>query len=124
MHPEDLSYMPEGMGDLHGEFFTRLYPMEAMNSMLSSCDFVVVALPLTEETHHILGAPAFEAMKETAYLVNVGRGALVDEAALTEALKLAKSPVRCWMSLSKNPCPQIVPCGIWKMCSSATCFRI
>lgn len=113
MHPEDLSYMPEGMGDPHGEFFTRLYPMEAMNSMLSSCDFVVVALPLTEETHHILGTSAFEAMKETAYLVNVGRGALVDEAALTEALNTGKIAGAMMDVFEQEPLPADSP--LWDM---------
>ncbi|QRN82573.1 hypothetical protein JR338_09085 [Chloroflexota bacterium] len=87
--------------------------MEAMNSMLSSCDFVVVALPLTEETHHILGAPAFEAMKETAYLVNVGRGALVDEAALIEALKTGKIAGAMLDVFEQEPLPADSP--LWDM---------
>jgi phosphoglycerate dehydrogenase-like enzyme len=61
--------------------------MEALHSLLKDSDFVVVALPLTDETHHILDAAAFEVMKESAYLINVGRGKLIDEAALIEALK-------------------------------------
>ena len=87
MHPEDSGYSKEGMGDPHGELFNRLYPIEAMHSLLKDSDFVVVALPLTDETHHILDAQAFEAMKETAYVINVGRGGLVDEKALIQALK-------------------------------------
>lgn len=87
MHPEDTGYTPEGMGDPHGDFFDRLYPMEALHSLLKDSDFVVVALPLTDETYHILDAGAFEVMKDTAYLINVGRGKLIDEAALIQALK-------------------------------------
>ncbi len=87
MHPEDREYTREGMGDPRGDFFDRLYPFEALHSFLASCDFVVVALPLTHETQHILNAEAFEAMKLSAYLVNVGRGGLVDENALIQAIK-------------------------------------
>lgn len=86
MHPEDSGYHRENMGDPHGDFFNRLYPIEALHSFLGECDFVVVALPLTEDTHHILDAAAFRAMKETAYLVNIGRGGLIDEGALIQAL--------------------------------------
>jgi phosphoglycerate dehydrogenase-like enzyme len=87
LHPEDAGYTPEGMGDPQGEFFHRLYPIEALHSLLGASDFVVAALPLTAETHHILDAAALEAMKETAFLVNVGRGELIDQAALVSALK-------------------------------------
>jgi len=87
MHPEDTGYTPEGMGDPQGDFFHRLYPMEALHSVLAESDFVVMTLPLTDQTRHLLNAEAFAAMKNTAYLVNVGRGALMDENALAEAIK-------------------------------------
>ena len=64
-----------------------LYPPSMLHVLLERSDFVVDALPLTAETTHILGAPEFKAMKRTAYVINVGRGAQIDEAALTEALK-------------------------------------
>ncbi len=55
-------------------------------NVLSRSDFVVICLPLTEETHHLVGELALRAMKPTAYLINVSRGAVVDEAALLRAL--------------------------------------
>lgn len=113
MRPEDQGYMPEGMGDPHGDFFNRLYPMEALHSLLSACDFVVAALPLTEETHHILNAAAFEAMKETAYLVNVGRGALVDEGALVEALKAGMIAGAALDVFEEEPLPEDSP--LWDL---------
>ncbi len=86
IHPEDDGYTKEGMGDPHGEFFHRLYPIEALHSLLKESDFVVMALPLTDETHHILNEQAFEVTKDTAYVINVGRGGLIDEQALIQAL--------------------------------------
>ena len=109
MNPEDEGYIPEGMGDPHGDFFTRLYPIEALHGLLSASDFVVVTLPLTNETRHILDAQAFEAMKETAYLVNVGRGALVDEAALVAALKAKKLAGAALDVFEQEPLPEDSP---------------
>lgn len=56
-------------------------------SLLRESDFVVVTCPLTPETRHMINRDAFAAMKRTAWLINVGRGAVVEEAALIDALK-------------------------------------
>jgi phosphoglycerate dehydrogenase-like enzyme len=87
MEPEDEDYVMDGLGDPHGDFFNRLYPIEALHSMLGECDFVILALPLTDETFHLIDAAAFNAMKPIAYLINVGRGALIDQQALVAALQ-------------------------------------
>lgn len=113
MHPGDTGYIPKGMGDPHGDFFQRLYPLEALHSMLAKCDFVVAALPLTDQTRHILNAAAFAAMKNTAYLVNVGRGALVDEAALVEALKGKVIAGAALDVFEEEPLPQNSP--LWEL---------
>jgi phosphoglycerate dehydrogenase-like enzyme len=55
--------------------------------MLAECDYVVIALPLTPETIHYVGAAELRAMKPTAYLVNIARGPIVDEEALIQALR-------------------------------------
>jgi phosphoglycerate dehydrogenase-like enzyme len=56
-------------------------------AILAAADIVSVHLPLTAETHHLLGADALARMKPTAVLVNTSRGAVIDEAALFEALR-------------------------------------
>jgi len=86
MHPEDRGYSAEGKGDPHGEYFDRLYPIEALHSVLAASDFVVMALPLTHQTRNILDEVAFKAMKNSGYLINVGRGGLIDEQALIRAI--------------------------------------
>jgi len=55
--------------------------------MLPDCDYVVAVLPSTPETKHLFDARAFDAMKETAFFVNVGRGSVVDTEALLAALQ-------------------------------------
>jgi lactate dehydrogenase-like 2-hydroxyacid dehydrogenase len=56
------------------------------STLLAESDVVTVHTPLTAETHHLIDAAAFRAMKPTAYLINTARGGVVDEAALIEAL--------------------------------------
>ncbi len=68
-------------------FVDRVYPFEGLLEMLPECDYVVAAAPLTAETRHLVGASAIAAMKKSAVVMNVGRGPVVDEAALIAALE-------------------------------------
>jgi phosphoglycerate dehydrogenase-like enzyme len=58
-----------------------------LHAILARTDVVLAAAPLTPATRHLLGAEAFAAMKRGAIVINVGRGPVVDEAALVEALR-------------------------------------
>jgi D-2-hydroxyacid dehydrogenase (NADP+) len=64
-----------------------LYPPEALHEVLGQVDIVSLHLRLSEETRHLIDAPALAAMKPGALLVNTARGPIVDEAALIEALE-------------------------------------
>lgn len=85
--PEDEGYTPEGQGDPAGDFFTRLYPIQALQSMLKLCDLVVVAVPETTKTIRLIGSAEIQAMKPSAFLINLGRGNAIDLPALTDALE-------------------------------------
>lgn len=63
-----------------------VWPSERLPELLAASDFVVIAAPHTPETHKLFRRRQFEQMKRTAYLINVGRGAIVDLADLTRAL--------------------------------------
>jgi len=63
-----------------------LLPQSRMKQMLAKSDFVVLSVPLTPETHHIIGERELNAMKPSARLINIGRGQLVDEEVLIRAL--------------------------------------
>ena len=58
-----------------------------LREMIKECDFVSVHCVLNKDTHHLIGAEELACMKSTAMLINVSRGAIVDEAALLQALK-------------------------------------
>lgn len=60
---------------------------DGLRRLLGESDFVVTSLPATPETTDLINADTLRAMKPSAYLVNVARGAIVDEAALAEALR-------------------------------------
>lgn len=60
---------------------------EELPYLLTESDYVVVALPLTDETRSLIGEAELRAMKPNAVIVNIGRGAIIDEAALVQALK-------------------------------------
>lgn len=55
-------------------------------SMISQCDYIVVAAPLTADTRGLIGEPEFAAMKPDAVIINIGRGPVIDEAAMIRAL--------------------------------------
>ena len=58
-----------------------------LDTVFRESDFVCVNCPLSEETHHLVNAERLRLMKPTAYLVNTARGPIIDQAALTEALR-------------------------------------
>ena len=69
------------------EVFEKISGLSDLDSRLSDADVVVLTLPLTNETKHLFNANRFERMKTGAVLVNIARGAIVDENALINALE-------------------------------------
>jgi phosphoglycerate dehydrogenase-like enzyme len=69
-----------------GNLVERTYTPEQRLEMLSRCDYVVVAAPLTSETRGMIGEAEFEAMKPSAVVINVGRGPVINEEAMVRAL--------------------------------------
>ena len=65
----------------------EVFPSHRLNDMLAECDYVVAAVSLTDETRGMIGKEQFDAMKPGTFFINVSRGAIVDEAALLDALR-------------------------------------
>lgn len=82
-----------GIGFLGGQ--------EDIEKVIKESDYIVLSLPLTEETRGLIGQKEFKMMKDGAYLVNISRGSIIDLEALYEALKsskLAGAAIDVWES--------------------------
>ena len=64
----------------------RFYRPEERGDMIAVCDYIVATAPLTAETRHMIGEAEFAVMKTSAVVINVGRGPVIDEAALLGVL--------------------------------------
>lgn len=62
--------------------YSVIQPLEQLNESLSQADIVVLTLPLTEQTKHLMNSERFNRLKSTAVLVNIARGAIIDTTAL------------------------------------------
>jgi phosphoglycerate dehydrogenase-like enzyme len=74
---------PAGAAD---SLVSRYYGPGTLLEMIAQCDYIVVTAPLTPETRGMIGAREFAAMKSSGVIVNVGRGAVIDEPAMIQAL--------------------------------------
>jgi phosphoglycerate dehydrogenase-like enzyme len=113
MHPHDSGYMPKGIGDPEGHFFTRLYPPQALKSMLKECDFVVITVPLAADTENLISKEELDAVKPGAYLVLISRGRVIDFVALQNALQDGKLAGAALDVFPEEPLPSNSP--FWKM---------
>ena len=68
----------------------QFYNSTDLKTMLARCDYVVVSLPLTPETRHMLSDAEFAVMKPSAVVINIGRGPVIDQAALVRVLTAGK----------------------------------
>jgi phosphoglycerate dehydrogenase-like enzyme len=69
------------------EDIDTVYANSDLHKMLPLCDYVVAAAPLTPQTRHLIGTAEFALMKPEAIVMNVGRGPVIDEAAMVAALQ-------------------------------------
>src|SRR5579863_813148 len=77
----------QGANDLLVDVF---YARPQLLDLIAASDYLLLATPITPETRGMIGAAEIAAMKSSAVLINVGRGPVVDEAALIEALESGK----------------------------------
>jgi len=83
----DAGYRYPGTGDPEGRYPERIAGPAELPTLAAEADYLVTALPGTPGTRGLVGAPVIEAMRPGAWLVNVGRGATVDSAAVAAALR-------------------------------------
>jgi phosphoglycerate dehydrogenase-like enzyme len=110
---QDSGYTPEGLGDPQGDLVHRIYPFQALASMFHECDFVVITVPLTPQTHGLVNAKALNALKPGAYLVDISRGSVMDHASLLDALKSGKLAGAALDVFPEEPLPANSP--LWQL---------
>ena len=79
---------------------------EALNELMSESDYILVSAPLTDETRGLIGKTQFEHAKDQAVLINLGRGPVVDEDALIDALKSGKLKGAALDVFTEEPLPE------------------
>ena len=109
----ESDYSPEGTGDPEGMIPERIYPGEALTTMASECDYLVVTVPLTESTRYMVNSRVLEAMKETAVLINIARGGVIDEKALITALSQEQIRGAALDVFEEEPLPATSP--LWQL---------
>jgi len=83
----DQGWCPAGLGDPEGKIPEKYVGPDECAAILAESDYLTVTLPLTSSTRKFIGAKEIAAMKAGAYIVNIGRGEVIDEAALIDALR-------------------------------------
>jgi len=95
------------------DYADKLYPTAELRSALGEADYIAVTLPGTPETRRLFDAGALAATKQGAYFVNVGRGTVVDEAALVEALESGHLSGAALDVFEVEPLPEQSP--LWEL---------
>jgi phosphoglycerate dehydrogenase-like enzyme len=94
--------------------FVRTYGgLEQLPDFLSTCDFLVIALPLTPRTAGVFDRKALDALRPDAHVINVSRGAILDEGALVEALREGRLAGAALDVFVEEPLPSAHP--LWSM---------
>jgi phosphoglycerate dehydrogenase-like enzyme len=84
---DDIAFRVPGTGDPDGSIPERIVGVEELTETVRAADVLVLTMPLTDASRGIIDAGVLAALPPSAWLINVSRGALVDEAALLDALR-------------------------------------
>lgn len=109
MERHDRGYVMPGTGDPEGRIPERWYGMDGVAEVAQSSDFLLLSAPLTDRTRGLVDASVLAALPEGAWLVNVARGALVDESALVGALSAGRLGGAILDVASEEPLPPTSP---------------
>ena len=91
----------------------RFVPLERLHELLAESDYVVLSMPFNDATRGMIGTAELAAMRESAVLINVARGGVVDEPALIEALRAGTIRGASLDVVSEEPLPEDSP--LWTL---------
>ncbi|RIU92601.1 D-2-hydroxyacid dehydrogenase [Oceanobacillus picturae] len=95
------------------DYVDEMYTPDQLSDVLPQCDVVVITLPLTDETTNLFGKEQFDQMKNSSTLINIGRGPIVKEDELVEALQSGKIAGAGLDVFATEPLPEDSP--LWDM---------
>jgi D-2-hydroxyacid dehydrogenase (NADP+) len=93
--------------------FDEVHPRSELVKLASRADFLMLLVPYSKDTHHLINRDVLASMKPTAFLINLARGGVLDEAALIEHLQTGKIAGAGIDIFSKMPLPPDNP--LWRM---------
>ncbi|RID84732.1 hypothetical protein D1953_12770 [Peribacillus asahii] len=79
-----------GRRQIESDLLDEYYSIDDIDEVLRKSDIMILTIPLTEDTHHLINDHKIEKMKDHSILINVSRGGVIDEVALIEAIQLGK----------------------------------
>jgi D-2-hydroxyacid dehydrogenase (NADP+) len=100
-------------GRAEAAHFDEVHPRSALAKLAARADFLMLLVPYSKETHHLIGRDVITAMKPSAFLINLARGGVVDEIALIEHLQAGKIAGAGIDVFSEMPLPPDNP--LWRM---------
>ena len=92
-----------------GNNHTDDYQELTLNELLQTADIISIHSPLNPQTKNLIGAEQFHKMKNNSYIINVGRGGIINENALAQALKEKRISGACLDVMEKEPLPLSSP---------------
>ena len=91
----------------------ELVPLDKLDDLLNRSDFVVLSLPLTKDTNHLISEREFGVMKDTACIINISRGKIICEEDLVKALQAKEIAGACLDVFEEEPLPVESP--LWEL---------
>lgn len=95
------------------EYFDQCFSVDNINQLVKQLDVIVVSVPYTDRTHHLIDESVLNNVKEGAYLINIARGNIVDQKALIKSLTSKKIKKAALDVFETEPLPQDNP--LWNM---------
>lgn len=96
-------------GRAHAPNFDEVHPRTELRNLAARADFLMLLVPYSKDTHHLINAGVLAAMKPSAFLINLARGGVLDEVALAEMLKAGKIAGAGLDVFSQQPLPPESP---------------
>jgi phosphoglycerate dehydrogenase-like enzyme len=112
-HAFDIHTIGVNRSGAPSEFFNETYRIDQLEQILSKADYLILTLPLTSQTYHLIGQKQLDLLKPSSVVINIGRGELMDETAAIEVLQTNRIRGMAMDVFHQEPLPQGSP--LWNL---------